>query len=128
MSGDSNAPKQNQSKEDSTLDKILDLLVTNLAHNYRDMELGDDLTYKDFAEYRDEQVAYAHTQIKNYCQEQVRLARIDELERIHCCDYEPETKKQTINICNGDHLDRIKELKDSMEEIVRFMRPKSDKI
>lgn len=37
-------------------------------------------------------------------------AIVAELEKIHCCDNEPVNEATPLNVCNGKHLDRIKEL------------------
>lgn len=63
------------------IDNIIDLLVTNIEQNHRDMKLDDDLTYKDFAEYRDEQTKYAKAKLTKLLSIQVTKAQIDTQER-----------------------------------------------
>lgn len=64
--------------------------------------------------------------IEDTCEEQIRLleklisnreklARIDELEKIYCCDVYPINKKEKINVCSGKHQDRIADLRKELD-------------
>lgn len=72
----------------------------------------DDAHQETVTEYYEETIKSLAALIKEEC----RRARIEELEKVCCCDVEPINEENSINVCYGKHVERIEELSKEVEK------------
>jgi hypothetical protein len=53
-------------------------------------------------------------QLQTLIQQSAVRAQIELLEQVCCCDSRPISKKGSINVCDEDHLARLKELREQL--------------